>query len=192
MGLSDQLNMPLALEKLDGPTQADPHPSQLPQPLLELLVYSNLDWISPSWTSTFNSIFSQQSPRVPCAPTHQASSDTSVSALKHQTIKCYLSGVRFYLITHSYANPFANDLPKLQYVLRGIKIQEGILGCTQKPRLPVTPKILLTIHNVLSQHVCLHAVDTVAMEWIWRRLTVMRRKWTLHVFSHNLSYNQIL
>ena len=127
MGLSDQLNMPLALEKLDGPTQADPHPSQLPQPLLELLVYSNLDWISPSWTSTFNSIFSQQSPRVPCAPTHQASSDTSVSALKHQTIKCYLSGVRFYLITHSYANPFANDLPKLQYVLRGIKIQEGIL-----------------------------------------------------------------
>ncbi len=61
--------------------QADPHPSQLPQPLLELLIHSHLDWISPSWTSTFNSIFSQQSPRVPCAPTHQASSDTSVSAL---------------------------------------------------------------------------------------------------------------
>ncbi len=36
-------------------------------------------------------------------------------------------------------------------MLRGIKIQEGILGCTQKPRLPVTPKVLLTIHNVPSQ-----------------------------------------
>ena len=45
--------------------------------------------------------------------------------LKHQTIKCYLSGIRFYQIIQSHPDPFITNMPKLQYVLRGIKSEEA-------------------------------------------------------------------
>ena len=72
--------------------------------------------------------------------------------LKHQTIKCYLSGIRFSQIAQSYPDPFVGDMPRLHYVLRGIKSEEAKKNLPPKPRLPVTPTILTQIYQILRQH----------------------------------------
>ena len=59
--------------------------------------------------------------------------------LKHQTIKCYLAGIRFSQIMQTSHDPFIKD----NYAVHP-KIEEAIVG--QQP--PVTPSILLQIHNV--------------------------------------------
>ena len=69
--------------------------------------------------------------------------------LKHQTIKSYLSGIRFYQIFQSHPDPFIKDMPKLHYVLRGIKSEQVKKDSPQHQRLPVTPTILHKIHQVL-------------------------------------------
>ena len=45
--------------------------------------------------------------------------------LKHQTIKCYLSSIRYFQIMQSYPDPFVKDMPRLQYVLRGIQYDKA-------------------------------------------------------------------
>ena len=60
--------------------QAHKLPSPIPPALLELLFHSKLDWTSPSWTGTFNSIFSPHLPAAPCVPMPPASDDTPHSA----------------------------------------------------------------------------------------------------------------
>lgn len=72
--------------------------------------------------------------------------------LKHQSIKCYLSSIRFYQIIQSHPDPFITDMPKLHYVLRGIKSEEAKKDYPQRQRLPVTPSILLSIHQILTRH----------------------------------------
>ena len=72
--------------------------------------------------------------------------------LKHQSIKCYLSGVRFCQIMQTNCDPFLKDMPRLKYVLRGIKLEEAKEGNRSPPRLPVTPAILLKIQGILLQN----------------------------------------
>ena len=69
--------------------------------------------------------------------------------LKYQTIKSYLSGVRYFHIMLSHADPFIHDMPRLHYVLRGIKCEEAKNGSSKQQRLPITPNILLQVHTVL-------------------------------------------
>ena len=71
---------------------------------------------------------------------------------KYQTIKCYLSGIRFYRILQSHADPFIKNMPKLHYVLRGIKSEQAKKNSPQQKRLPVTPTILHKIHQVLIRN----------------------------------------
>ena len=53
-------------------------------------------------------------------------------------------------------------MPRLQYVLRGIKLEESRAPASTKQRLPVTPAILMKMHSVLQNH--LHDFDNV-MIW---------------------------
>ena len=63
--------------------------------------------------------------------------------LKHRTIKVYLSAVRHLQIAGNYPDPFGDSpMPKLEYVLRGVKKHEAEKGEGQRPCLPITPEIL--------------------------------------------------
>jgi len=56
--------------------------------------------------------------------------------LQHQTIKCYLSAVRYFHIMAGYGDPFCpGAFPLLQYVLRGIK---------RSPRQPIQQRLPIT------------------------------------------------
>ena len=45
-------------------------------------------------------------------------------------------------------NPFTNDIPRLEYVLAGVKRQEAYSGTKAKSRLPITVRILQLLKNV--------------------------------------------
>ena len=62
--------------------------------------------------------------------------------LKHRTIKSYLSGIRFAQILQAMGNPFTDSMPRLEYVLSGIKRSEAHAGTGSKPRLPITMEML--------------------------------------------------
>ncbi len=53
---------------------------------------------------------------------------------------------------HTGQDPFLKDMPKLKYVLRGIKLEEAKEGEQPPQRLPVTPSILLKIQEVMLQN----------------------------------------
>ena len=69
------------------------------------------------------------------------------SSLKHQTIKCYLSGVRHLQISAGQQDPFTLPMPHLKLVLRGIKRHQSELGSTSKVRFPITPQILQSLQD---------------------------------------------
>ena len=122
----------------------------------------------------FNSIFNQPLQRAQCAHTHQATTGTPSSApavatspflpqtilsqfvgflrqqqLKHKTIKSYLASIRFFHIINNRGDPFIQDMPWLQYVIRGIKSEEARKDKQSRPRLPITPAILSEILQIL-------------------------------------------
>ena len=68
--------------------------------------------------------------------------------LKHKTIKTYLAGIRCFQIKMTLGNPFAKDLPRLEYVLIGIKRTEAHSGSPAKTRLPITINILHRLKDV--------------------------------------------
>ena len=75
----------------------------------------------------------------------------ATAKLKHQTIKCYLSAVRHLHITEGHNDPFKVDLPRLHYVLRGIKRSQGEEGVNRdRVHLPITPSILAQLFKVWS------------------------------------------
>lgn len=72
--------------------------------------------------------------------------------LRHRTIKSYLSGLRCLQIQQGLGNPFAETLPKLDYVLTGVKRVETGSGSKPRTRLPITIEILQQLRRVwLSQ-----------------------------------------
>ena len=67
--------------------------------------------------------------------------------LKHQSIKSYLSALRFMQISAGLSDPYASSVwPRLEYVLKGVKRPRG--EQSSKPRLPITPDILRRIRTV--------------------------------------------
>ena len=63
--------------------------------------------------------------------------------LKHQTIKCYLSGIRHTQIALSMPDPFnSSSWPKLEHVLKEVKCLQAEANCQSRQRLPITPSIL--------------------------------------------------
>ena len=69
--------------------------------------------------------------------------------LKHRTIKTYLSGVRYFQIRKGRPDPFrGSSMPRLDYVMRGVKRHQAKLGVAQRPRLPITPSLLRRLKGV--------------------------------------------
>ena len=58
--------------------------------------------------------------------------------LKYQTIKCYLSSIRYFQIMQSYQDPFLHNLPRLHYVLRESEGKSPI-----SPMAPSNPSSIL-------------------------------------------------
>ena len=72
--------------------------------------------------------------------------------LQFQSIKSYLSAVRYMQITSGYGDPDMASMPILEYVLKGIKRQQA----KQKPhstrtRLLITPTILQSLRSELNK-----------------------------------------
>ena len=66
-------------------------------------------------------------------------------SLSHGTIKSYLAAVRFEQITRGMGNPNIDLMPRLEYVLKGVKKK---LPVSSRQRLPITPQILLKLKRV--------------------------------------------
>ena len=72
--------------------------------------------------------------------------------LKHRTIKTYLSGVRFHQIRKGYPDPFQGvSLPRLNYVMKGIKRRQASMGVAARTRLAITPSLLRKLKEVWSR-----------------------------------------
>ena len=67
------------------------------------------------------------------------------SGLAYGTVKCYLSAVRHLYISKGEGDPFAKSLPKLDYVVKGVKRQKGVQPSRQ--RLPITHAILRAMRS---------------------------------------------
>ena len=76
-----------------------------------------------------------------------------VQGLSHQTMKSYLSAVRHLQIISGGGDPFALEMPKLQYVLKGARIERSkTTSGAKRARLPITPDVLLKIKTVLDRN----------------------------------------
>ena len=62
--------------------------------------------------------------------------------LVHATIKTYLAGVRQLQLASGFPDPGLTGLPRLQQVLKGVRVEQGKRGGAPRPRLPITPNIL--------------------------------------------------
>lgn len=65
--------------------------------------------------------------------------------LRHRTIKSYMAGIRHLHIEEGLDDPFLPTLPRLHYVLRGVKRSQGEGGDPSRVRLPITPPLLRQI-----------------------------------------------
>ena len=72
-------------------------------------------------------------------------------SLQHRTIKVYLSGLRFCQIRAGLGDPFQgpqSNIPRLEYVLKGVKRVQAQTGGGGRVRLPITPAILRGLKKV--------------------------------------------
>ena len=68
--------------------------------------------------------------------------------LSAATIKTYLSGVRQVQISQGFPEPHLAAMPRLQQVLRGVRVEQGKSGRAPRPRLPITPGILRRMKRI--------------------------------------------
>ena len=145
-------------------------PATIPLELRELMFNRSPQWLSPALMQLLGSSLLAASRLPPAQPTSQPSIATWRSALslespsftlckrtpyaamspfqpnrvsKHCTIKAYLSGIRCWQIQHSMGNPFVDGaMPRLEYVLLGIKRVEAQAASRTRVRLPITIGIM--------------------------------------------------
>ena len=69
--------------------------------------------------------------------------------LKHRTIKAYMSGIRFFQIRSGLLDPFhGSHMPRLEYIMKGVKQVEAQSGGKPRLRLPITPPLLRLMRGV--------------------------------------------
>ena len=78
--LADTLSRNNASYFLSNYPQTSPQATLIPKAMTDLLVGTQPDWTSPSWSSKFNSTFKQLCPEIQCATTPWANDTTSISA----------------------------------------------------------------------------------------------------------------
>ena len=71
----------------------------------------------------------------------------SKKGLGHATIKSYLAGVRSLQIEYGFQSPFDVGMPKLDQIMKGIKVAQEKAGRAQQKKLPITPRILRQIRS---------------------------------------------
>ena len=69
----------------------------------------------------------------------------AIEGLKQRTIKSYMAGVCHLHIQEGLGYPFLPVLPRLHYVLRGVKRSQGGNCASGRLRLPITPHLLRQI-----------------------------------------------
>ena len=70
------------------------------------------------------------------------------NGLAYQTIKSYLSATKHLQVESGHEDPQFGNMIRLEHVLRGIKRELSKKDPTTKPRLPMTPNILLKLRAV--------------------------------------------
>ena len=80
--------------------------------------------------------------------------------LKQQTIKPYLSAIRHLQVSCGGGDPRAVAMPQLELALRGAKREQA--GQRVRPRLPITPVVLLKMRDVWQRSV---SVQNSVMLW---------------------------
>ena len=68
--------------------------------------------------------------------------------LTHKTLKTYLAAIRHLQIAEGLPDPKIACMPKLDQVMRGIKSHQARTTTGARPRLPITPDILLKLRKV--------------------------------------------
>lgn len=72
----------------------------------------------------------------------------ALQGLKHRSIKVYLSATRHMQIAEGLPDPFQSAMPRLEYVLKGVKRSQAEEGSSSRARLPITPAILRGLKRV--------------------------------------------
>ena len=67
--------------------------------------------------------------------------------LGHSTIKTYLAAIRSMQVDYGFKSPFDDTMPKLDRVMKGIKVAQGKEGRATRGKMPITPKILRQIRS---------------------------------------------
>ena len=130
--------------------------------LLELLVGQQPDWTSQAWSQLFSAgiapstrknyqtgtrrftTFCEQFSVSPPFPVSERSLMAFVAflhweGLSGSTVKNYLAAVRHSQISLGWGDPNIGGMPRLDYVVKGLK---RLASTNQRPRLPITPEIL--------------------------------------------------
>ena len=68
--------------------------------------------------------------------------------LRHSTIKNYLAAVRQLHLAGGKPDPIIHEMARLQQVLRGVKRIQAKAGMRERPRLPISPELLLKLRSV--------------------------------------------
>ena len=76
--------------------------------------------------------------------------------LKHCTIKTYLSGVRFQIRSGLLDLFHGSHMPRLEYIMKGVKRVEAQSGGKPRLRLPITPPLLRLMKGVWSASAASH------------------------------------
>ena len=70
------------------------------------------------------------------------------AGLCYQTVRLYLSALRYYQISYGGPDPSTSPSPHLDYVIKGIRKSQPTY--TRPRRLPITPAILHTLYTIWS------------------------------------------
>ena len=79
-------------------------------------------------------------------------------SFQYRSIKTYLSGLRYFQISTGLGDPYKAHMPKLDYVLKGVKRVRAMSGSGARECLPITPTILRKLKSVWS--VSVHDPDS--------------------------------
>ena len=72
--------------------------------------------------------------------------------LRFQTIKCYLSAIRYLQIMSGFGDPYMASMPILEYLLKGVKRDQAKQNPeSTRSRLPITPAILRSLRSELDK-----------------------------------------
>lgn len=71
--------------------------------------------------------------------------------LAPRSIKLYLAAIRHLQIELHFPAPAIHTMPRLEQVLKGAKREAAKRGNREKPRLPITPEILLKLRRVWEE-----------------------------------------